>query len=182
MKNSAYSALIVVAIGILCLYFGVFDATNDANKAKDEMRWVKIENAEIFQGMGARLWKLHVPASDLDGKSKFLLKWAIDAGNPETVLTARLKQNRNAANPVDLTIVLYPNHWSIGLSTHFGLTLASDEFTEQVQVGNPLPRSTHFKRLNELGDLSKGIELCAILLKDDDDLKGRTVRILLFAE
>ncbi|MBA4190799.1 MAG: hypothetical protein C0467_22665 [Planctomycetaceae bacterium] len=183
MKFSIYFSLIVFGICGIGMYLGAsFDGADNAQKVKDEMRWVKIENAQVFQGMGARLWRLHVPASQLDGKSKIHLKWIIDNGNPETVLTARLKQSRNASDPVDITVILYPNHWSLGLASHFALTLASDEFTEQIQVGNPLPRSTNFTRLNELGDLSTGVDLCTLSLMENDNPKVRSVKVLLCVE
>ena len=155
--------------------------TAPAPKPKDELRWVKIENQEIFNTMGARTWRLHVPADQLAGKAQFVLKMARDDGKPETVLTAPLHE-RKESDPLDVTVVLYwdtPSHQNV---TRIHYAISSPEFYYTCSKGNPLPGFNGYGRPNDLGDLTKGIELGRLTKSDNNAPKEEKVVFSLWLE
>lgn len=72
---------------------------------KDELRWVPIENRDIFRAIGVRVCRVHIPADVLRGKRAVVLTRERN-GEKEPLLLGKITFNDEANQPLEVTTIL----------------------------------------------------------------------------
>jgi hypothetical protein len=140
-------------------------------REEDTLRWVPIENQEVFSTMGARTWRLHVPASQLAGKKQFRLTIS-KGGKERDVGVGRLRETRKASDPLDVTVVLYWDALTQPEVKRIRVLLSSKEFGEERITGNPVPGFDVYEGAGRLSDPADGLKLCVLARSHPDGKDG----------
>jgi hypothetical protein len=151
----------------------------------DELRWLPVENAEVFDTMGARVFRLHIPARQLAKHKRIVVTTKREGENPKKLLAVAIDPTHEMvkkAGGAEVTFVMYwdtPVHEKV-TRIHYSLTALGA--TETRSSGPPLLRFNGYKRPNLLTDLTKGMELCSLVLFDNDGPAEESVVYSLWLE
>jgi hypothetical protein len=170
-------------VGTVLALSGLMTAAPPDNK--DELRWVPVENAEIFYTMGVRIFRLHVPARQLTNHKSIFVTTKRDGENPKKLISLAIDPNHEMvkkAGGAEVTFVMYwdtPVHQKV---TRIHYNLAALNASETRSAGPPLLGFNGYKRPNFLTDLTKGMELCSLVRVDNDGPAEESVVYSLWLE
>jgi hypothetical protein len=179
MRRAVVLAVVVCACAVAVFAFARSNRAAPPDPPADELRWVPVQNDDVFTAIGVRVWRVHVPAALLQGKKHiaFTMK---RTGEKEPALLGRLDV-ADRAEALDVTAVLHFDDATTTTALRVSCALMVPGQRVLTSHANPVAGFDRFGQSNELkGFTAAGAELCQFSTGEGND--ARRVRFVLRLE
>jgi hypothetical protein len=179
MRRAVVLALSVCACTVAVFAFARSNRAAPPDPPKDELRWVPVPNDDVFTAIGARVWRVHVPAALLQGK-KHIAFTMERTGEKEPALLGRADVPERA-EALEVTAVLHFDDANTATARRLSCALVAAGERAHTSHANPVAGFDRFGQSNELkGFTAAGAELCQFSTGEGND--ARRVRFVLRLE
>lgn len=164
--------LTAVAVAVAAAGYGLtrYTAAAPIPAEADTRRFLPVENHGVFWTMGARVWKLHLTAADLRGRTQVVAKMRTDrVAEPQPLTTGRLKTSRNPDAALDVTFILFADTPHGYPEKMLQVAIDSPEFYVRRPLNAPVRQVNQFSSTNDPTDPARGIPVAKYSSRDSPD-------------